>query len=168
MHSILLNLLLLHLPLQITRQVILFLRSWHKPRRMREHIVHLLKRHLLGLRQQEVKEQRIGKVANHKQIVIPILDIFHGDGGNLTDHRVERERDTSRDRDTLRASACVKHLRGDNPRQRTAGRGEGEVVQPGHDDETPVGAAVDGGGRELGEQDGGDDEGHAVAEVAAD
>lgn len=168
MHRILLNLLLLNLPLQIMRQIIFLLRSGHKPRRMREHIVHLLQRHLLRLRQQEVKEHRIREITNHEHEVIPVLDILHRDGGNLADHSVESERDTRRDGDTLGPSACIEHFCGDDPGQGTAGCGEGEVVEPGHDDETPVGAAVDGGGRELGEEDRGDDEGDAVAKVAAD
>lgn len=130
MIHILLHLPLLHLPLQIMRQVILLLTSRHEPRRMREHIVHLLQRHLLGLRQQEIEKERIGEIANHEEKVVPVLDIFHGNGRDLADHRVKGKRERRGDGDSLGPSAGVKHLGGDDPRQGSAGGREGKVVEP--------------------------------------
>lgn len=97
-----------------------------------------------------------------------ILNILHRNRRHLTDHRIKRKRDTRRDRNTLRSSPGIEDLGGDNPGQRTTGCGEGEVVEPGHYDETPVSAAVDCCWWEFGEEDCGDDECYAVAQVAAD
>lgn len=159
----LLHLLFLNLPLQIMRQILLLPNPRHDPRRMREHIIHLLKRHLLRLREQRPKEERIREIANHKQKIIPVMDVPHRDGRHLSNHGIERERGHSGNRDTLRPCSRVKHFCWDNPRQGTAGRREGEVVEPGHDDEAPVGAGVVCCWGKLGEQDCGDDEGYAVA-----
>lgn len=163
-----LHLLLLNLTLQVVSNIFLFAGPGHKPRRMREHIVHFLKRHLLRLRQERVEKERIGEIANHKDEVEPVVDVLHGDWGDLANHRVKGERDACRDGDTLGSGAGVEDLGRDDPGERTASAREGEVVQPGHDDEAPVSAAVVAVGRELCEQDRGDDKGEAVAQVAAD
>lgn len=123
-----LDLLFLHLSLQVIGKILLLARARHEPRRIREHIVHLLKWHLLCLWQQRIEEERICEIANHKDEIVSVLDMFHRNGSDLSNHRVKRKRDTSRDGNTLRSSASIKDLGGNDPRKRTAGAGEGEVV----------------------------------------
>lgn len=92
-HYTLLHLLLLNLALQVMWQVILLARAGHDPRRMRENVVHFLERHLLGLGQEGPEEDSIGEIANEENEIKPVPDVIHGNGRDLTDHGVERERD---------------------------------------------------------------------------
>lgn len=163
MLSVQLHLLFFDLALQIMGEVLLLASSRDKPGSVGEHIVHLLKRHLLRLRKQSVEKEGIGEIADHENEIELILDMLHGDGGHLADHRVESERDTRRDRDTLGSGTSVEDFSWDNPGKRTASAGEGEVVQPGHDDEAPMGSGVCAGSRELRHQDRGNDEGDAIS-----
>ena len=121
MHRILLDFLFLQLALQIMRQVIIFPGSRHNPRCMRKHIVHLLERHFLGLRQEDVEEDRVREIANHEEEIVAVMNIFHRNGRNLTDHGIESERGHGSDRDTLGTRARVEYLGRNNPRQGTAG-----------------------------------------------
>lgn len=68
---------------------------------MREHIVHLLERNLLGLGKESIEEECVGEIADHEEEVVAVFDMLHGDGGHLANHGVEGEGDTGRDRDTL-------------------------------------------------------------------
>lgn len=77
----------------------------------------------------------------------------------MTNQRVEGEGNHGCDGDTLRTGTGVKDFCRNNPRERSAGTGEGEIVQPGHDDETPGGADVMvGRGRKAGDEDTGNEE----------
>ena len=85
----LLHLALLDLALQIMSHVLLGASAQHDPWRVREDLVHLLQRHLLGLGEQKPEEERIGKVTDDKHIVIAVSDVGHRNGSDLSDHRVE-------------------------------------------------------------------------------
>lgn len=87
----LLHFLLLDPVLQIVSQILFPAGSRHNPRRVGENLVHLLKRHLLGFREQKPEENRIGKVSNDKHEVEPIPNNRHRNRGDLTNHRVEGE-----------------------------------------------------------------------------
>lgn len=77
----------------------------------------------------------------------------------MTDQRVEGEGNHGCDRDTFGTGTGVEDFGGDYPGERSAGTGEGEIVQPGHDDETPGGADVlVGGGWKASDEDTGNDE----------
>lgn len=115
MHRTLLNLVLLNLPLQVMRQIIILLSARHQPGRMRKHVIHLLKRHLLRLRQQKPKEDSIRKIANREQVIIPIPDRFHRNRSNLANHSIKRERSHRRDRNTLGPGPRVEDFGWDDP-----------------------------------------------------
>lgn len=111
--------------------------------------------------------------AYNKEDVPPPADasgVIKRHGGGLPDHSVEGEAGHGRDGHALGPRLQVEDLGWDDPREGTTRGGEAEVVQPGHGDEAPrrTAVAVFRPGRELGEEDGGDDEGDHVAHVAQD
>lgn len=167
MLSLQLHLLLFNLALQIMGGILLLASSRDEPRGVGEHVVHLLKRHLLCLRKQSIEEEGVGKIADHKHEIELVLDMLHGDGGDLADHRVEGKRDTSRNGNTLGSGTSVENFGWNDPRKGTASAGEGEIVQPGHDDEAPMGSGVCAACRELRHQDCGNDKGETISKVAA-
>lgn len=124
------------------RQVILLARSRHDPRRVREHIVHLLQWYLLCLGQKDPEKDGVGEIADEENEVELICDLFHGNRRDLADHGVEGERSHGGNRHALGPGARVKDLCRDYPGEWTTCRREGEVVHPGHDDEPPVCTAV--------------------------
>lgn len=84
-------------------------------------------------------------------------------------HGIKRKAGHRGNADALAARAGVKHLGRNDPTQGATGTAETEVIQPGHDDEPPLGALVGRHARrEQRQQDRGDDEGQHVAQVAAD
>lgn len=97
-----------------------------------------------------------------------VADIRHGDGRQLTDHGVERERGHSGDGYALGPGSSVEDLGRNDPRQGPARGGEGEVVQPGHDNEPPVCGRVVDLGRELRQQGARDDERYHITQIADD
>lgn len=149
MQRIMLHFLLLNLPLQVMSHIIFFATSGHDPWRIREHLVHFLERNALSLWKQKPEEERIGEVADDKYEIVTIANVRHCNGRDLADHRVESKRKHGSNRDTLGTCASVEHFGWDNPGQRTTGCGEGEIVQPSHDDETPMRTVVVGRWREL-------------------
>lgn len=161
-------LLFLDLALQVVGGIILFASTRHDPGSVGEQVVHLLKRQFLGLGKKQPEKQGISEIADDEEIVVAVADICHCDGRHLTDHGVERKRCHCGNGDTLRACARVEDFGRDNPRKGAAGAREGEVVQPGHNDEAPVSTGVVGLRRESRQQDTGDDEGYHVAQVATD
>jgi hypothetical protein len=104
---------------------------------MSKQVVHLLERQVLRLRQEEVEEQRVREVADDEQVVVPVPDVRHGRAGDLPDQGVESEGDHGRDGDAFRPRPRVEDLGGNDPGEGPAGRGEGEVVEPCADDESP-------------------------------
>ena len=96
-------------------------------------------------------------------------DVGNGDRSGLTNHGVEGKGNHDTDGDTLGTSASVKDLGRNDPRQRTTGGGETDVVQPGHDDKGPTGSTVAGSSWwEHCQEDGSEDEEETVEEVATD
>lgn len=142
MQRVLLHFLLLNLALQVMGHIVFLATSRHNPWRICEHLVHFLERHALCLWKQKPEEERIGEVADDKHEIESVSNIGHCDRRDLSNHRVESERSHRGNRDTLGTRASVEHFGWDDPRQRTTGCREGEIVQPSHDDEAPMGAAV--------------------------
>lgn len=148
MHPILMITLLPNLPrppLQIRRipgLIALLIMKRHNPRRIRKQIIHLLQWQILGLRQHQVEEQRVGEVADDEDVVVSVGYVLHGHPGYLPDERVEGEGDHGRDGDTFGAGPRVEDLGWNDPRKRTASGGEGEVIEPCHHDEAPGGGVV--------------------------
>ena len=90
-----------------------------------------------------------------------------GAGSSTYNHSVESKAGHGRDTDTLASSMSVEDLGGNDPTQRTASAAEGEIVQPGHDDEAPLSASVGGyARRELCKEDRGDNERDHITKVA--
>ena len=85
------------------------------PGRVGEEVVHLLERQLLGLRQQQVEEDRVREVAHHEQQEVPPPRRVDRDLRHLPDHRVERVARHRRDRDALRPRVRVEDLCRDDP-----------------------------------------------------
>jgi hypothetical protein len=154
------------LALQVVGGIILLARKGHEPGGIGEQVVHLLERQFLSLGQEQPEKHCVSEIADNEEIVVAVTDISHGDGRHLTDHGVERKRGHCGNGDTLRTCACVEYFGRDNPRKGAASAREGEVVQPGHDDEAPVSAGVVGFRREARQQDTRDDEGDHVAQIA--
>lgn len=135
---------------------------------LREQIVHLLQRQLFRLGQEGPEEHRVREVANYKhEIVLPPHGL-HRNTRHLSNHSVKCERGHRRKGNTLCSCPRVKYLGWDDPRQRTTGGREGEIVAPCHDDKAPSlrGAAF--AGWVDGEQRGGDDECDHVEEITPD
>lgn len=117
--------------------------SRNKQRSFCEEEVHLLERAAGGLGKDGPEEEGVGEVAHDEDDVPLPADGLDGDRGGLTDHGVEGEGDHGGDGDTLGTCSGVEDLGRDDPRQRTTGGREGEVVQPtSDDDEAPAGALV--------------------------
>lgn len=136
---------------------------------IREKIVHFLKREVLRLRQEQIEEQRIREVADDKEVVVFVPDVGHRSIGDLPDQSVEGEGDHGRDRDTFGSGPGVEDLGGDDPGQGAAGRGEGEVVEPGADDEAPgCCMIIRRSWWEFGDQDASDEEADHIEEVTGD
>jgi len=77
-------------------------------------------------------------MSTYDEEVVPLItDSAHSNGCCLTDHGVERKADHAGDRDTLRSSAGIEDLSGNNPGKRTASATEGKIVKPSHGNETP-------------------------------
>ena len=143
--------------------------SNNNPRRITEEVVHLLERLLCSLGQQEPEEDGVGEVADDEGVVVFVPDIRHGDGRDLPDHGIEGKGRHSRDTDALGPSAGVEDFGGDDPGEWAAGGAEGEVVEPGHDDESPLCADIARhAGWILGEENCSDNEGYHVTEIAED
>lgn len=117
--------------LSIARSILTLVMTRNQVRRISKQIIHLLKRQVLCFRQEEVKKQSIGEIADDEEVVVPVADIGHGCIGDLTDERVEGEGDHRGDRDALGAGAGVEYFCWDDPGEGAAGCGEGEVVEPG-------------------------------------
>ena len=144
--------------LRITRIVSILVRESHQIRCIREEIIHLLKWQVLCLRQQEIEEQSVRKIANDEDEIVSIANICHGNIGDLSNHGVEGKRDHCRNRDTLGTGFGVEDLSWNDPREWSAGCREGEVVGPGTDDESPrCGFVVRDSRRELRNQDASDE-----------
>ncbi len=127
-------------PLQILR-IASLIRSLIVPsnqvRSMSKQVVHLLERQVLRLREEEIEEQRVREVADDEQVVVPVTDVRHGRAGDLPDQGVKSEGDHGRDGDAFSTRPRVEDLGGNDPGEGPAGRGEGEVVEPCADDESP-------------------------------
>lgn len=95
-----------------------------------EEVVHLLERKPGGLREEEVEEDGVGEVADNEEEVVPVADVRHRRIRDLTDEGVECEGYHGGDGHTFGSSPGVEYFGGDDPRQWSAGCGEGEVVEP--------------------------------------
>ena len=134
---------------------------------MFKQVVHLLERSSGGLRKKGPEKESISKVANNEDQVEVPPDVGKSDRGDLTNHCVESEGDHGSDRDSLRSRSRVEYFGRDDPRERATGRGEREVVDPRHDDESPLSSTVIRYSRwELSDQNGGNYERQAVSEIA--
>ncbi len=103
----------------------------HNPWCMGEQVVHLFQRNLLRLRKHNPEEECVCEVANNEEDIVSPSDCFHGNGCNLSDHRVEGKGHHSSNGDTLGSGAGIKDFGGNDPTERTAGGGEGEIIAPG-------------------------------------
>ncbi|KAI6749344.1 hypothetical protein HG530_015183 [Fusarium avenaceum] len=115
----------------------------NEPGGVGEEIVHLLKRQLLGLRDEGPDTEGVGKVSNDEEEVVLPADCLHSNTSNLTDHGVECERGHGSKRDTLGASA-------------------------GDDDKAPTLSRVTRSRGIHGQHNGGDNKGKHVEEVTPD
>ena len=128
--------------LRIPSSVFTLIMARNQIRCISKQIIHFLERQTLRLRQEQIEEQRIRKVADDEQVVVPISNVRHCRVGDLADEGVEGEADHGGDRDTFGAGPRVEDLGGDDPREWPAGGGKGEVVEPGTDDEAPGSSVV--------------------------
>ena len=173
--------------LQVVAGVAVLAGADDDPRSVAEEVVHLFERAAGGLRKENPEEDGVGEVADNEQVVELVPDIGHGDRCYLAlnkfgqfrysscgrrksgtyDHGVESETSHGRDANTLASGSSIEHFGRDDPTQGSTSAAEAEIVQPCHDDEAPLGASV---GRhpwrELGKEDGGNDKGDHVAQVA--
>ena len=117
-------------------------------------MVHLLERTLRGFRKEEIEEDSVGEITdlwifvrpsvpwstrvtyNEQEIVFP-SSLLHGRLRDLPDHGVECERYHRSNGNAFRTSLSVKDLGWNDPRQRSTGCTEAEIVNPSDDNETP-------------------------------
>lgn len=88
----------------------------NKQRRIREQVIHLLKRQPRRLRKKQVEKDGIGEVTDDEEVVVLVADMRHGDGRHLPDECVEGEGGHGREGDTFGARASVEDLGWDDPR----------------------------------------------------
>ena len=87
----------------------------HEQRRVREQVIHLLKRTFLRLGLESPEVQRVGEIADDEEEVEAPADALHGDGRHLANHSVEGEGDHDADGNALGAGAGVEDFGGDDP-----------------------------------------------------
>lgn len=117
--------------IRIPSLILTLIMSRNKKRCVCEEIIHLFERQALGLRQEQIEEYGIGEVADDEDEVVFVANVRHGCRGYLADERVEGEGHHGGDRYTFGASTSIEHFGRDDPGERTACAGEGEVVEPG-------------------------------------
>lgn len=136
--SLLLNLKRSSLQLiSIASLVRLLVRERNQVRRICEEIIHLFKWKTLGFWQDEVEEKGVREIADDEEEIVSVTEFGHCDVGDLSDHGVECKGDHGSNRNTLRTSFGVKDFSRNDPRERSACGGEGEIVCPSANDESP-------------------------------
>ena len=117
--------------IRIPRLILALIMSRHKERCVCEKIIHLFERQALGLWQEQIEEHGVGEVADDEDEVVFVADVRHGCGRHLPNQRVEGEGHHGGYRYTFGASASIENFGWDDPGERSACAGEGEIVEPG-------------------------------------
>ena len=149
---------------------VLLLHCRDEPGRTAKQGVHLLEWALRSLRHKGPEEDSIGKVAYNKQQKVAPVDAVDSWASNLSDHRVEGERDHRAQGDTLGSGLGVEDLCGNYPRQRAARERERDLVHPIRRDKSPTQGMLTRGRRvwKRGDCGGDDDETEAINQIAND
>jgi len=108
-----------------------FIGSRHDPGRVGEEVVHLFKRKLLGLGEDQEEEKCVCEIADGEEDEEAPSNGPHGNICDLANHGVEGKRDHGRDRHALGAGVRVEDLGGDDPGERTGRVRKRDVVEPG-------------------------------------
>lgn len=130
-------------PFQFVMVVLGHVGGRHKQRSLCEKSVHGLQGEFGRLRHESPEENCVGEVTDDEEDVVTwSTNVLNGNGGDLADQGVESKTDHDTNTDTFTACACVEHFCRNNPCERATSRGETDVVDPGHKDESPPSADV--------------------------